>query len=64
VFYDIYGGTWLYEKLTENRFVRRRIEVAWVHDGWAALRRGPTPGVVVMSAGVAELAGAEFGFAK
>lgn len=64
VFHDIYGGQWVYEKVADRQFVRRRIEVLSVIDGWAAIARGPAVGTEVVTAGVAELAGTEFGFAK
>ena len=64
VFHDIYGGQWVYEKVADHQFVRRRIEVISVIDGWAAIERGPASGAEVVTAGVAELAGTEFGFAK
>jgi RND family efflux transporter MFP subunit len=64
VFHDIYGGQWVYEQVAERKYARRRIEVGWVDNGWAALLRGPAAGTVVVTAGVAELTGTEFGFAK
>ncbi|AMV18335.1 macrolide transporter subunit MacA [Planctomyces sp. SH-PL14] len=64
VIIDIYGGQWIYERLDEHHFVRRRVEVAWVKDGLAILTRGPAPGTTVVTAGAAEISGAEFGFAK
>ena len=64
VYLDIYGNEWVYEKTGDRQFVRRRIEVSFVADGWAALSHGPKPGVPVVTAAVAELVGTEFGFAK
>lgn len=64
IFHDIYGGQWVYEQVAERTYVRRRVEVGWVDEGWAALRRGPALESEVVTAGVAELAGTEFGFAK
>jgi hypothetical protein len=64
VFHDIYGGQWVYEQVADRTYARRRVEVGWIDDGWAALRRGPDAGSRVVTAGVAELAGTEFGFAK
>lgn len=64
VYLDIYGNQWVYEKTGERQFVRRRVEVAFVVDGWAALTHGPNVGVPVVTTAVAELAGTEFGFAK
>ena len=64
VYLDVYGNQWVYEKTGERQFVRRRVEVAFVADGWAALTHGPNVGVPVVTTAVAELAGTEFGFAK
>jgi membrane fusion protein, heavy metal efflux system len=64
VYHDIYGGQWVFEAISERQFVRRRVEVTSVSDGWAAIARGPSVGTQVVTAGVAELTGTEFGFAK
>ena len=64
VYHDIYGSQWVYEQVSERTFVRRRVEVLSVLDGWAAIARGPKVGTQVVTAGVAELVGTEFGFAK
>jgi RND family efflux transporter MFP subunit len=64
VYHDIHGGQWVYEQVDERKFVRRRVEVGSVSDGWAALERGPAPPAKIVIAGTAELAGTEFGFAK
>lgn len=64
VYHDIYGSQWVYEQAAERKFVRRRVEVLSVMDGWAAIARGPKVGTALVTAGVAELAGTEFGFAK
>ncbi|MDA1230188.1 MAG: efflux RND transporter periplasmic adaptor subunit, partial [Planctomycetota bacterium] len=62
VYHDIYGGQWVFEVTGERQFVRRRVEVLSVSDGWAAMQRGPSVGTQVVTAGVAELTGTEFGF--
>lgn len=64
VYLDIYGNQWVYEKTGDRTFVRQRVEVAYVADGWAALNHGPGVGASIVTAAVAELAGTEFGFAK
>ncbi|PQO46825.1 efflux RND transporter periplasmic adaptor subunit [Blastopirellula marina] len=64
VIHDIYGGQWVYEQTAPQKFVRRRVQVAWVDGDWAAVRQGPAPGAKVVTAGAAEIAGVEFGFAK
>lgn len=64
VIHDIYGGQWVYEQVEERQFVRRRVEIGWVDGEWAAAVRGARPGMKIVTAGAAELAGTEFGFAK
>jgi cobalt-zinc-cadmium efflux system membrane fusion protein len=64
VYHDIYGGQWVYEQTSDRHFVRRRVEIGWVDGEWAAVTRGLQPGVKVVTAGAAEIAGTEFGFAK
>jgi len=64
VIHDVYGGQWIYEVVGERKYVRRRVEIGWVNDDGAVLIRGPKAGTRVVTAGAAELAGTEFGFAK
>ena len=64
VLHDIHGGMWVYEQLAPQNYVRRRVEVAFVQDGNAALTRGPKPGTKIVTAGAIELFGAEFGIGK
>ena len=64
VYHDIYGGQWVFEAVSDRQFVRRRVEVTSVSEGWAAIARGPSVGTQIVTAGVAELTGTEFGFAK
>lgn len=64
VIHDIYGGQWVYEQTGERQFVRRRVDIDWIDGDWAAVRRGARLGMRVVTAGVAEIAGTEFGFAK
>ena len=64
VIHDIYGGQWVFEQTEDRKFVRRRVEVSWVDGDWAVILRGPKLGAQVVTAGAAELAGTEFGFAK
>lgn len=61
---DIYGGAWVYEQTAARTFVRQRVEVPYVVDGWAVLSAGPPAGAKIVTAGAAELFGAEFGFGK
>lgn len=64
VIQDIQGGDWVYEQVAPQTFVRRRVQVRYVVDGTAVLARGPTAGKPIVTAGVIELFGTEFGFAK
>lgn len=64
VIHDVNGGQWVYEQTGERKFVRRRVDIGWVDGEWAAVRRGVSTGTVVVTAGAAEIAGTEFGFAK
>ena len=61
---DLYGGTWVYEQTAERTFVRQRVLVRYVHGDTAVLASGPAAGTKVVTAGAAELFGAETGFTK
>ena len=64
VLYDIHGGTWVYENTAPQTFTRRRVEVRFENRNDAVLARGPKPGAKIVTAGAAELFGAEFGIGK
>ena len=64
IMHDIHGGTWVYEQTAERTYVRRRVQVQYVSGASAVLKEGPKPGTKVVTAGVVELFGTEFGFAK
>ncbi|MFO0911903.1 MAG: HlyD family efflux transporter periplasmic adaptor subunit [Pirellulales bacterium] len=64
VVYDVYGGTWIYERTGELTFVRRRVIVREVYREQAILDNGPPAGTKVVVAGTAELFGTETGFTK
>jgi len=64
VLHDAVGGTWVYENIAPQQYLRRRVEVRRVVDGRAVLNRGPAVGVKVVTAGAAEIFGTEFGTGK
>jgi hypothetical protein len=64
IFYDIHGGTWVYENTAPHGFTRRRVDLRYIAEGEAVLARGPAAGKKVVTTGVAELSGTEFGFSK
>jgi cobalt-zinc-cadmium efflux system membrane fusion protein len=57
---DIYGSSWVYEQIGENKFTRRRVQVKQVVDSWATLEQGPPLGTTIVVTGVAEIFGTEF----
>ncbi len=61
---DIHGGNWVYESTAPLTFIRRRIQVRQVIDGWAVIDKGPAVGKSIVTEGVAEMFGTEFGFGK
>ena len=58
---DIHGGAWVYEQTDSLTFSRRRVEVSRVIGSRAVLAHGPRVGTRIVTAGVAELFGTEFG---
>lgn len=64
ILYDVHGGAWVYEQVGSRTYARRRVEVAYVDGGIAVLAEGPAPGARVVTDGVAELFGTEFGVGK
>jgi RND family efflux transporter MFP subunit len=61
---DIYGGTWVYERASEHRYVRRRVTVQYSNGNDAILESGPQAGTPVVTAGVMQLFASETGFVK
>ena len=64
VIHDVHGGEWVYENISPQHYVRRRVEVLRVTDSLAVLGRGPAQGAKVVVSGAAELFGTEFGAGK
>ena len=61
---DIQGGSWVYEVTAPQTFVRRRIQAKQVIGDWQVFENGPAVGTRIVTVGVAELFGEEFGFGK
>lgn len=64
VAYDYHGGAWVYVNTAPQTYVRRRVEVARTVGSNVVLARGPEAGARLVTAGVAELFGTEFGAGK
>jgi multidrug efflux pump subunit AcrA (membrane-fusion protein) len=61
VVYDATGGSWIYAATGPETFSRRRVSISRVSGDTAILTAGPAAGTKVVTVGVAELFGAEFG---
>jgi hypothetical protein len=61
VLYDADGQAWAYTTAGENAFVRAPITVDRIDGETAYLREGPAADTMVVTVGVPELYGAEFG---
>ncbi len=64
VVHDVNGGAWVYENVSPQNYVRRRVQVQRVVDAEAVLSSGPPVGTAVVTQGVAEIFGKEMGFGK
>jgi RND family efflux transporter MFP subunit len=64
IVYDIDGGTWVYVQKAPFTYFRQRVEVRYVENGRAVLRKGPAPGTRVVTDGAEEVFGTEFGYGK
>lgn len=64
VLFDVNGGAWVYEAAGERAYRRRRVLIRHVAGDTAVLDAGPAAGSRVVTAGAAELFGAEVGFGK
>lgn len=61
IVHDVNGATWVYERVAEQTYARRLVQVEAIIAGLAALRSGPAVGAHVVTTGAAELFGTEFG---
>ena len=64
VVYDYHGGAWIYVRTAPRTYFRQRVEVARTVGTAVVLARGAEPGAQVVTVGVAELFGTEFGAGK
>lgn len=64
IVHDVQGGAWLYQKTGALRYTRRRVQVRQIVGEQAALASGVDVGDSVVTTGVAELFGVEFGAGK
>jgi hypothetical protein len=64
VVYDLNGETWVYTNPQPLTFVRARVAVDYIDDEMAVLSAGPPEGTTVVTNGVAQLFGTEFGLGK
>ena len=55
------GDTFVYTNPQPRTFIRQAVEVDYIEGDQAVLKNGPPPGAEVVSVGVAELFGTEFG---
>lgn len=64
VLYDYHGGTWVYLRTAPRTYSRRRVRIDYQVGDLAVLLDGPPSGSEVVTNGVAELFGTEFGGGK
>jgi len=61
LFRDIHDGAWVYVQVADGTYVRTRVILGDIAGDAVALESGPEPGTYVVTTGVAELVGTEFG---
>jgi multidrug efflux pump subunit AcrA (membrane-fusion protein) len=61
VIYDAEGESWVYVSSAPDTFLRKRVAIDFMDDGHIFLTTGVTAGEDVVTVGVPELRGAEFG---
>lgn len=64
VIYDLAGDTWVYTNPQPLTFIRHKVNVDYIEGDLAVLSEGPPEGTPVVTAGVAQLFGVEFGVGK
>jgi len=60
VVYDVGGGTWVYERVADHVYARRRVELGTLSGTEVVVRRGLAEGTRIVTVGAAELFGTEF----
>lgn len=61
VIYDPEGATWVYTNPEPLVFVREEIKIDYIKDNKVVLLSGPEVGTVIVTMGVSELYGTEYG---
>jgi len=64
IVYDMTGGTWVYARTAPHQYQRRRVQVIRSSGDRALIGRGVKPGETIVTVGVAEIFGTEFGSGK
>lgn len=64
VIYGLKGETWVYTSPAELTFIRDAVKIDYIEGDLAILTEGPTKGTKIVTVGVAELFGIEFGIGK
>ena len=64
ILYDVDGSTWVYTNPQTLAYVRDTVKVDFIDGDKAILAEGPATGTKVVTVGVAELFGIEFGIGK
>lgn len=64
VIYDLKGDTWVYTNPEPQTFIRHKVSVDYIEGDKAVLSEGPPEGTKVVTVGVAQLFGVEFGVGK
>lgn len=62
--YDIYGKTWVYENIEPFTYIRRQVSISGVNDSQAILSEYLQNDMVVVTVGVPELDGVEYGIGQ
>ena len=61
IVFDVYGGAWVYVRVSDQTYRRSRVEMLYAIGDSAVIARGLSENAAVVTDGAAELFGAEFG---